>query len=275
VAAPTCSTSSAYGGPYCGTSGAAPHAGGVAALVSAVDDFESSEVRNLIQETADDMSEPVNARGDGALNASAAVEAVTDDRDTDDGDGDDDGTVPEEPVVLDSPDTVLSDGSFEATVTTGEFATASVEVDSTEFDVSVSVVDGDGDAPTVVSDRRVEFIDIDESSSTYVVGVNVTDCEVGDKGEVSAYVGGDADEHDNESYDTSVFEITDGFVSPVEGVSDALWTAVTGDGELELSDLGNAIQTYQDDTDNATVDGADIGLSDLGALIQYYQNEVV
>jgi PKD repeat protein len=66
---------------------------------------------------------------------------------------------------------------------------------------------------------------------------------------------------------------TDG--SPVEDVSDELWTAVTGGGSLTLGDLGDAIQDYQDNPSDATVDGVPISLSDLGSLIQYYQNEVV
>jgi hypothetical protein len=67
-----------------------------------------------------------------------------------------------------------------------------------------------------------------------------------------------------------------GTQSPVEGVSDALWTAVTGQdgdaGSLSLSDLGDAIQAYQSNPSNADIDGVTIGLSDLGDLIQYYQN---
>ena len=67
--------------------------------------------------------------------------------------------------------------------------------------------------------------------------------------------------------------------SPVDGVSDALWTAVTADdgdvGNLSLSDLGNAIQAYQANPSDADVDGAPITLSDLGDLIRYYRNVVV
>jgi hypothetical protein len=65
--------------------------------------------------------------------------------------------------------------------------------------------------------------------------------------------------------------------SPVEDVSDDLWTAVTqddGDDGLSLADLGNAIQQYQASPGDADVDGVNIDLSDLGALIQYYRNEV-
>ncbi|MDZ7688817.1 MAG: hypothetical protein U5J64_08885 [Halobacteriales archaeon] len=65
--------------------------------------------------------------------------------------------------------------------------------------------------------------------------------------------------------------------SPVEGVSDDLWTSVTqNDNEdgLSLADLGNAIQEYQSNPGDAEVGGVDIGLSDLGSLIQHYQNQV-
>lgn len=66
--------------------------------------------------------------------------------------------------------------------------------------------------------------------------------------------------------------------SPVSGVSDELWTAVTrNDGEegLSLADLGNAIQEYQDNPSDADVGGVSIELSDLGSLIQHYRTEVV
>jgi hypothetical protein len=65
--------------------------------------------------------------------------------------------------------------------------------------------------------------------------------------------------------------------SPVEGVSNELWTVVTQDDNeagLSLADLGNAIQEYQNSPGDADIDGVSIGLSDLGALIQHYQNEV-
>jgi hypothetical protein len=65
--------------------------------------------------------------------------------------------------------------------------------------------------------------------------------------------------------------------SPVEGVSDELWAAVTqddGSDELSLADLGNAIQEYQKNPGGADVDGVSIDLSDLGSLIQYYRTEV-
>jgi hypothetical protein len=58
------------------------------------------------------------------------------------------------------------------------------------------------------------------------------------------------------------------FTSPTDGVSDKLWTEVTGDGTLTLGDLGTAIQEYQG---NGQVNGVDISLGDLGSLIQEYQ----
>ncbi|MDZ7688035.1 MAG: right-handed parallel beta-helix repeat-containing protein [Halobacteriales archaeon] len=71
----------------------------------------------------------------------------------------------------------------------------------------------------------------------------------------------------------------DGGASPVEGVSDALWNAVTsqdGDaGNLSLADLGDAIQAYRANPSDADIDGVTISLADLGDLIQYYRNVVV
>jgi hypothetical protein len=58
------------------------------------------------------------------------------------------------------------------------------------------------------------------------------------------------------------------FTSPINDVSDQLWTEVTGDGTLTLGDLGTAIQEYQG---NGQVNGVDISLGDLGSLIQEYQ----
>ncbi|MDZ7687955.1 MAG: S8 family serine peptidase [Halobacteriales archaeon] len=262
VAAPTCSTASAYSGPFCGTSGAAPHAGGVAALVASTSDLGASEIQSVIEDTADSMSETVNARGDGALNASAAVGEVMED------------TEPVEPVTLDYPDTAITGGEVELTVNTGEFSTAAVEANSDDFGVELSVTDDGGDSPNPVSDARVEFIDIDEETSTYVLNVNVTGGNEGDTGEISAYVGGNADEDDSDASVSSTFTLIDATSSPVEDVSDELWTAVTqndNDNGLSLADLGNAIQEYQANPGDADVGGVDIGLSQLGALIQHYQ----
>jgi PKD repeat protein len=73
-------------------------------------------------------------------------------------------------------------------------------------------------------------------------------------------------------------EVRDPSESPVEGVSDDLWTAVTqddGSDGLSLADLGNGIQEYQKNPSDADVGGVSITLSDLGSLIQYYRTEVV
>jgi PKD repeat protein len=76
---------------------------------------------------------------------------------------------------------------------------------------------------------------------------------------------------------TTTVEVRDPSESPVEGVSDELWNAVTADDGsdgLSLADLGNAIQEYRSNPGNAEVGGVGIGLSDLGSLIQHYRNEV-
>jgi hypothetical protein len=51
--------------------------------------------------------------------------------------------------------------------------------------------------------------------------------------------------------------------SPVDGVSDELWDAVThdnGSDGLSLDDLGNAIQEYQKNPSDAAVDDVSTGL---------------
>jgi len=267
VAAPTCSTSSAYDSAYCGTSGAAPHAGGVAALASSAADLSASELRSVIQDASDDTSATVREGGDGNINATEAVEKA---------DGDED-TGPKEPVLLDGSNVAISDGGFEVTVEKGEYATAAVEGNSENFGVNLSVVDDGGDSPTVISENRIEFIDIDKESSTYVLKVNVTGGAEGDTGEITAYVGGNADSDDNESSVLSTFSVVGVVSSSVEGVSDDLWTVVTmDDGEtgLSLADLGNAIQEYRENPSDAGVGGVSIGLSELGSLIQHYRTEV-
>jgi len=95
---------------------------------------------------------------------------------------------------------------------------------------------------------------------------------------------GDAGEHvatvrsENDTDSTTVAVESGVVSSPVEDISDELWTAVTADDGsdgLSLADLGNAIQEYQANPTDADVDGVSIKLSDLGSLIQYYRTEVV
>jgi parallel beta-helix repeat protein len=136
------------------------------------------------------------------------------------------------------------------------------------LNVSLSYEDGD---VSDVNESTLELLRFDEGPSEWLpvgssvdttnnlVGVNITTfSDFGAFGEAEEDGGG---------------------TSPVEGVSDALWNAVTsqnGDaGNLSLADLGDAIQAYQANPSDADIDGVTIGLSDLGDLIQYYRNEVV
>jgi hypothetical protein len=180
--------------------------------------------------------------------------------------GDSSGTQPNISISL--PGTVQTDGEFEITVEVAGAATSAVEVSSSSFDTSLSIQDADGDG-TNVSDGRVEFIDTQVDGGTYVVKLNITGGTQGDSGTITAYAGGEADSQNSDATDSSTFTIGTQSASPVDGVSDELWTAVTGDGSLSLGDLGNAIRQYRD---NGQVNGVGISLADLGALIRHYRS---
>lgn len=135
--------------------------------------------------------------------------------------------------------------------------------DSVTFDASGST-DPDG---SIVS---YEWSFGDVSTST---GVNSTH-SYSSSGEytVTLTVTDDTGATDTKTETVVVEESEDGqegdFMSPVNGVSDEAWTAVTGDGNLSLGDLGRTIQGYQQ---NRQVNGVGISLGDLGSLIQHYQ----
>jgi hypothetical protein len=178
-------------------------------------------------------------------------------------------TPPDNGIVISNKNSVTNGGSLTVTVAMSAGTTAAVELEAKSFDADLSVADSDGDSPNIVSDERIEFIDISGTESTYVLDVNVTNASPGDSGKIKAYLGGNANETDNEYSSVSEFKISDLYTSPVDGVSDELWTEVTGDGNLELGDLGTAIQEYQA---NGEINGVTIELGDLGSLIQHYQS---
>jgi PKD repeat protein len=180
------------------------------------------------------------------------------------------------PVVIDAPSTTQPGGEFEFDVTMTESGVGEVAVESSDFDVELSVVDDAGDSIGAQTDTSVEFIDIDSETSTYTLRANVTGGTEGDTGTITAANGGNIGDSDVDQTSTT-FSLADVLESPAEDVPDDLWTAVTqNDNEqgLSLGDLGNAIQTYRANPGNAEVGGVDIGLSDLGSLIQYYRNQV-
>ena len=178
-------------------------------------------------------------------------------------------------VSINSPDTVSPDGDFDFTVEMTKSSVGEVAVESSDFGVSLSVVDADGDDTGGQTDTNVEFIDLDEANSTYTLNVDVTGGSEGDTGTITAATGGNIGDPAVDDQTSSQFSISEGFSSPVEDISDELWTAVTGDGNLELGDLGDAIQAYQSNPGGATIDGVPIDLGNLGDLIQYYRNVVV
>ncbi|MDZ7688031.1 MAG: GLUG motif-containing protein [Halobacteriales archaeon] len=179
-------------------------------------------------------------------------------------------------ISINNPDTVLTDGEFDFTVEMTDSSVGEVAVESSDFGVNLSVVDDAGDSIGSQTDTNVEFIDIDEETSTYTLNVDVTGGSEGDTGTITAATGGNIGDS-GVAQTSSTFTVADASSSPVEGVSDALWTAVTqndNNAGLSLADLGNAIQQYQVNPSDADVGGASITLSDLGSLIQYYQNQV-
>ena len=179
-------------------------------------------------------------------------------------------------VTINSPDTAQPDGDFDFTVEMEESSVGEVAVESSDFDVSLSVVDDDGDDIGAQTDTSVEFIDLDEETSTYTLNVDITDGSEGDTGTITAATGGSIDGSGVDDQTSTTFSLETTTESPVEDVPDDLWAAVTqddGNEGLSLADLGNAIQQYQANPGNADVGGVDIGLSELGSLIQYYQNQ--
>jgi len=182
-------------------------------------------------------------------------------------------------VSISSPDTVPSDGEFEFDVNMTNSSVGEVAAESSDFGVELSVIDDDGDSIGEQTDTSVEFIDVDGEDSNYTLKVNVTGGSEGDTGTITAATGGSIGDPGVDDEVTETFEISAVLESPIEDVSDELWTAVTsqdGDaGNLSLSDLGDAIQAYRANPSDADIDGVTIRLSDLGDLIQYYRNEVV
>ena len=179
-------------------------------------------------------------------------------------------------ISIRSPDEVQPDGEFEFDVTMTGSSVGEVAVESSDFGVDLSVVDADGDSTGRQTETSVEFIDIDEETSTYTLNVDVTGGSEGETGTITAATGGNIGDSGVDQT-SSTFTLGAVSASPVEDVSDELWTAVTQDDNeagLSLADLGNAIQEYQANPSDADVDGASITLSDLGSLIQYYQNQV-
>ena len=169
-------------------------------------------------------------------------------------------------VVVESPANfeVTVDGT-NSPVVEGETLNATATIENTgdlsDTQTITATVSGVGSATETVSldggESRTETIDV--PTGTGDAGTYTLTVESGD---------------DTATETVTIESEGDTEGSPAEDVSDELWTAVTGDGSLTLADLGNAIQEYQNNPGNATVDGVPIDLSDLGSLIQYYRNEV-
>jgi hypothetical protein len=173
--------------------------------------------------------------------------------------------------VTDDTDPAFFEVSIDSTnspIEGGETITIETTVENTGGELNAQEVTSD--AESLGSDATTFFLNPGElTTETFSIPT--------DEGDAGTYTVTVETRDDTDAATLTVTE-KDVTKSPVEGVSDDLWTAVTqndGDDGLSLADLGNAIQVYQNSPDNADVDGVSIGLSDLGALIQYYQSEVV
>ncbi|MDZ7687958.1 MAG: hypothetical protein U5J64_04400 [Halobacteriales archaeon] len=163
-----------------------------------------------------------------------------------------------------APETVNQGDTFdvEANVTNEGVATS-------EQDVDYELVD-DETGTVVASDTVSLTLSGAETQTVTFEDIDTTGLDAGNYTNVVTTV----DDTTGEEAPTEI--VTDGSGgngdSPIDGVSDELWDAVTqGDGELSLGDLGTAISEYQDDGE---IDGVEIELADLGSLISYYQSEV-
>jgi hypothetical protein len=164
---------------------------------------------------------------------------------------------------IDAPATVSQGDTFDvdADITNDGVATA-------EQDVDYELLDEDGNV--VASQTQSLILGGDETQTVTFEDIDTTGLDAGNYTSVVTT----PDDTAGQSAETEI--VTDGTGgngdSPIDGVSDSLWNAVTqGDGDLSLGDLGTAITQYQDDGE---IDGEPIGLGQLGDLISYYQNEV-
>lgn len=140
-----------------------------------------------------------------------------------------------------------------------------------------------GNRPTLIFEEVSCFIDQlppGESITINVVVVGNTEEELTNFVEIrNPELHGDTNDANNgANVATTLSEPADVSESPIDDISDELWTAVTrSDGEdgFSLADLGDAIQAYRANPSDADIGGVSVTLSDLGDLIQYYRNVVV
>lgn len=176
---------------------------------------------------------------------------------------------PAERIDIDTPDAVAPGDEVEFDVTMADAAVGEVVVDAEDGGVDLSVVDADGDEVGAQSETSVEFIDVRADNSTYTLALEVGDAVAGNVTIEAATGDNVGSQHTTHEHEATV-EISQ---SPVEGISEELWTAVTGDGELTAADLDDAVSAYQREPSNAQIDGVRIELHEIGLLIQYYQSE--
>ncbi|MDZ7687950.1 MAG: PGF-CTERM sorting domain-containing protein [Halobacteriales archaeon] len=113
-------------------------------------------------------------------------------------------------VSIDGPDDpVDADGDFDFTVTMTDSGVGEVAVESSDFDVDLSVVDADGSSIGGQTDTSVEFIDIEGGDSTYTLNADITGGSGGNTGTITAATGGNIDDPGVDDQQSVDFSITD------------------------------------------------------------------
>jgi hypothetical protein len=247
--APTCATSAAYNGPYCGTSGAAPHAGGAAALLTSEYSLNRTETENALKDTSDTFPFPTEVGGSGILNltrASTLLEGA-------------DRTAPDPSV--DSPGTVARNTTFDIAVTVEDDGGVTViEFTPNSLNLTLSADSGQAPAVTVNDDQPKENVTFGTGySDTYTTQANVTGGQA-DKLSITAWIG-DTDQEKSTATANSTVTLTDGSLSPDNPFADANGQPVR---ELE------AVSVLLSWNENGDVDGVNYGELDIvGYLVNW------
>jgi hypothetical protein len=253
--APTCATSSAYGGPYCGTSGAAPHAGGAAAIIRSSYELNRTETEDAMIRASDSVSAPSNVAGAGLLNLSGSVNLLAADD-----------------LNIDIPSVVASGGSFRINYTVRGYDAHQVKITPDGFDVNISDYTGISSTTNLGSPKT-------NSSTTSTGTALFNSSEMGDFGLEVDIIGGTAGDRATievraigggvtRATASDDIDITDEHPSGVsQDVFDAV-AAQNGDpSRIDRSDVTDMINAF---FSNSQVNGVSVTRSDVVSIIGWF-----
>jgi hypothetical protein len=161
--------------------------------------------------------------------------------------------------VQDPVNFTVSIESTNSPVVEGENLTTTVKVTNTGGQSGTQTVTGEipGLAPPLS-----ESITLEPGDST--TRVTPTPTEEGDAGNYTVEV---SSQNDTASTNVTVQETPSSITSPVSGVSDKLWTEVTGDGQLTRGEVVGSIDAF---FSGGEINGVSISRSDVVSLIEYF-----